>query len=80
MPNDKPKYLAYVAHCAKPTHSMSLAEQSAHYREAIRLEDIYLASVPRWKTTIATCAVPLLIGLIGGATMLFFFFCFFSKP
>ena len=61
MPTDKPPYLAYEAHCAKPTEGMSLVELSAHLVEVIRLENLYLASIPKWKMAVATFATPALI-------------------
>jgi len=76
MPTDKPPYLAFAAHCAKPTKGMSLAERRAYFKERERLENIYLASMPRWKREVSLFAVPVLISIITGAVLLYFFFPF----
>jgi len=63
MPTDKPPYIAYSAHCARSTEGMSTPELLAHYGEAIRLENLYLASIPEWKMAIAMLTPPLMIFL-----------------
>jgi len=54
---------------------MSYVELSAHFKEAVRLENLYLASIPEWKILVATFAPPvlvltLLVGVLG--TIAFF--------
>jgi len=76
MPTDKPPYIAYSAHCARSTEGLSWPELLAHYKEAARLEHLYLASIPEWKMAIAMLALPvtLALGLIAIMCTLFYFF------
>jgi len=76
MPTDKPPYLAYSAHCDRPTEGLSLTELSAHLKEAVRLEKLYLASIPEWKMAIAMLAPPLALLLCGVAILLVCFYFF----
>ena len=76
MPTDKPLYLAYSAHCDKPTEGLSLVEMSAHYKEAVRLENLYLASIPEWKMAVAMLAVPVALAVIVLSIILVCFYFF----
>jgi len=84
MPTDKPPYLAFAAHRAKSTKGMSFAGRRAHFKEAVRLENMYLASMPKWKRAVATFAFPplwviviwavILWSIIFGAATLYYLF------
>jgi len=60
MSFEKSLYDARAKHHDKPTKGMSAAQLHEHYKESIRLENLYLQGPSTWRMVLAEALLPFL--------------------